>query len=72
MIAGAPYSITVTATGKLTAARVSRDLFLKVAREFPDFGMRVHAALSAKLEGTIGELKTVKKVFDGAAEFSRR
>jgi CRP/FNR family transcriptional regulator, cyclic AMP receptor protein len=72
MIAGAPYSITVTATGKVIAARVTRDLFLRVAREFPDFGMRVQASIAAKLEGTVGELKSVKKVFDQAAEFSRR
>ena len=72
MIAGAPYSITVTAVGKVIAARISRELFLRVAREFPEFGLRVQATLAAKLEGTVGELKEVKKVFDEASGFSRR
>ena len=72
MIAAVPYSISVIATGKVSAARVSRELFMRVVREFPDFGARVHATLAAKLEGTVADLRSVKGVFDQAAGFSRR
>ena len=72
MIAAVPYSISVIATGKVSVARVTRELFMRVVREFPDFGARVHATLAAKLEGTVADLKSVKGVFDQAAGFSRR
>ena len=72
MIAAVPYAVSVIATGKVSAARVSRELFMRVASEFPDFGARVHATLAAKLEGTVADLRSVKSKFDQAATFARR
>lgn len=71
MIAGLAYGVTVTATSRLAAARIGRDLFTRVAKEFPDFGVQVQRALARKLETTVGDLKNVKPLFDGARAFSR-
>jgi CRP-like cAMP-binding protein len=72
MIAGLPYSVTVTAQTPVSAARVRRDLFMRVVSEFPEFGSQVYAALARKLDASIGELKIVKTAFDKARSFGRR
>ena len=72
MIAGLPYSITAVAVSAVSAARVSRTLFMRVAEEFPDFGVKVFAALSRKLEGSINDFAAVQRNFDEARPFSRR
>lgn len=70
MIAGLPYSVTVSAQSSLSAARVRRELFMRVVSEFPEFGAQVHAALARKLDASLGELKIVKAVFDKARSFA--
>jgi CRP-like cAMP-binding protein len=72
MIAGLPYSVSVTAETPLSAARVRRDLFMRVVAEFPEFGAQVHAALARKLDASMGELREVKSAFDKARSFARR
>jgi CRP/FNR family transcriptional regulator, cyclic AMP receptor protein len=72
MIAGLPYSVSVTAQTQIGAARVRRDLFMRVVSEFPEFGARVHAALARKLDASIGELNAVKTAFDKARSFANR
>jgi CRP-like cAMP-binding protein len=72
MIAGLPYSVSVTAQTPLSAARVRRDLFMRVVSEFPEFGAQVHAALARKLDASLSELTVVKSAFDNAKSFARR
>jgi putative ABC transport system ATP-binding protein len=72
MIAGLPYSVSVVAQTPVSAARVRRDLFMRVVSEFPEFGAQVHAALARKLDASLGELKVVKSAFDNAKSFARR
>jgi CRP-like cAMP-binding protein len=50
MIGGSPYSITATAADAVSTARIDRDLFLRVAQEFPEFGTAVLRSLARKLE----------------------
>jgi CRP-like cAMP-binding protein len=71
MMSGHNYSVTATARGLLTAAAIERDTFLRVAGEFPDFGMRVQTAVARKLEAMMSELASVKPVFDRARAFAR-
>ncbi len=49
MIIDAAYSITVKAASTLAAQRIERDLFLRVAAEFPEFSLQVMKNLSGKL-----------------------
>jgi CRP-like cAMP-binding protein len=71
MISGHNYSVTATARGLLTVATIERDTFLRVAGEFPEFGLRVQRALAKKLEAMVGELVGVRRVFDEARAFAR-
>ena len=72
MIAGLPYSITAIAVISVTAARVPRGLFMRVAEEFPEFGAKVFAAMARKLDGSVNDLMTVKRAFDEARPFAKR
>ncbi|MBL8906747.1 MAG: cyclic nucleotide-binding domain-containing protein [Rhizobiales bacterium] len=71
MISGHHYSVTATAKSLLTAADIERDTFLRVAGEFPEFGLRVQKALARKLEAMVSELASVRPVFDKARAFAR-
>ncbi|MBL8895222.1 MAG: Crp/Fnr family transcriptional regulator [Rhizobiales bacterium] len=71
MISGHNYSVTATARSLLTAAAIERETFLRVAGEFPEFGLRVHRAMARKLEAMVSELSVVKQVFDQARAFAR-
>lgn len=72
MIANIPYSISVIALEPVSAARITRSLFMRVVTEFPEFGARVHAALAKKLNSATTELLGTKSIFDKANPFSRR
>ncbi len=71
MIAGLPYSMNVTAKIPVTASRISREMFMRVVGEFPDFGARVMGALSRKLAGSINDFERVRHLFENAPSFSR-
>ena len=72
MIGDVPYSITAIARTPLSAARIARSLFMRIAEEYPDFGAAVFRALAHKLEGSMSDLVTVQPLFDRAKPFSRR
>lgn len=72
MIAGLAYSVNVTAKTPVTATRISREMFMRVVGEFPDFGARVMAALSHKLAGSISDFDRVRQLFENAPSFPRR
>ena len=71
MIAGLPYSMNVTAKTPVTATRISREMFMRVVGEFPDFGASVMGALSRKLAGSINDFDRVRHLFENAASFPR-
>jgi CRP/FNR family cyclic AMP-dependent transcriptional regulator len=69
MIGANPYSITVTALETVSAARIDRELFLRVAREFPEFGTAVLRTLSRKLESAVEELGDARLLLQKARSF---
>ncbi len=71
MIAGVAYSVNVTAKTQVTATRISRDMFMRVVTEFPDFGTHVMAALSRKLSGSISDFDRIRHLFENARGFPR-
>jgi len=64
MIADLPYSLSVVALENVHAVKIPRNLFMRVASEFPEFGAKVHAALSGKLNVSVSELRKVQSLFD--------
>src|SRR5438067_1044911 len=56
MIARLAYPANVTATGEVAAVRVSREVFMRVATEFPEFAIRVHRRLAERLDLSLAEL----------------
>ncbi|MGH8431493.1 MAG: Crp/Fnr family transcriptional regulator [Solimonas sp.] len=71
MIAGVAYSVNVTARSPVTATRISRDIFMRVVGEFPDFGTRVMSALSKKLTGSLSEFDRIRHMLENAPSFPR-
>ena len=63
MIADSTYAVSAVAIEPVTAALISRSVFMRVASEFPEFGARVHKTLSTRLEGSIGDLTHLRDLF---------
>ncbi len=70
MIASSHYSITATARDLVSTARISHELFLKVTKEYPEFGRVVLNNLSLKLEASVRELDAVRVLFNKSRNFS--
>ena len=70
MIGAGPYSCTAIAAEPVTAARIDRDLFMRVASEFPEFGAAVFRALARKFEGSVNELAEAREGFEKARSFA--
>jgi CRP/FNR family cyclic AMP-dependent transcriptional regulator len=69
MIGASPYSVTVRALDLVSTARIDRDLFLRVAQEFPEFGNAVLRTLARKLGTAIDELGEVRQLLQRARTF---
>lgn len=69
MIGASPYSITGRALETVSAARIDRELFLRVAQEFPEFGTAVMRALARKLETSLQDLGEARQLFQKARSF---
>lgn len=69
MIGERQYAISATAVESSTAARISRGLFMRVAREFPDFGAAVFRTLAARLDQSMREIGAARLAFDAARSF---
>ena len=69
MIGDRPYSISATAVEEVQTARIDRDLFMRVAREFPEFGTAVFGVLARKLETAMDELESTREHFERARSF---
>lgn len=69
MIGGGAYSSTAIALEAVSAARIDRELFMRVASEFPEFGAAVFRALARKLEGSMNELAVAREGFESARSF---
>jgi CRP-like cAMP-binding protein len=63
MIANVAYGVTVKTTSTLAVQKIDRELFLRVAAEFPEFGTRILQKLAARLGLSIQALTTVKPLF---------
>ncbi|WP_342640357.1 cyclic nucleotide-binding domain-containing protein [Rhodoligotrophos ferricapiens] len=70
MVAGLPYSITVVASTEVKCLKLTRQLFYRVAEEFPDFAEIVLAAITQRVDETVNELRAIERLFRQARSFS--
>lgn len=70
MIGSGTYSLSGTARDIVSTARISHELFLKVAKEYPEFGQTVLRNLSDKLEASVREFDTIRVLLNKARKFS--
>jgi hypothetical protein len=54
----------------VSTARISHELFLRVATEYPEFGRVVLRNLSDKLEASVREFESVRVMLSKARRFS--
>ena len=69
MIGDGAYAITARATEALSTVRIDRELFMRLVREYPDFGAAVFNALSRKLDVSMDELSVARHAFEHARTF---
>ena len=69
MIGERPYSVTATALDTVATARIDRELCMRVAREFPEFGTAVFGVLSRRLDGVMRDLEAARQQFVKARSF---
>ncbi|MCA3554426.1 Crp/Fnr family transcriptional regulator [Aestuariivirga sp.] len=69
MIGDRPYSVTATAVNGISAVRIDRELFMRLAREFPEFGAAVFGVLSRRLDLVMGDLDAARRQFEKARSF---
>lgn len=70
MIGGNPSTLTARALDLVSTARISHELFLRVAKEYPEFGRVVLHNLSEKLVGSVREFEAVRVLLSKARKFS--
>ena len=69
MIGGSAYSVTATAVDAVSTARIDRELFLRVAQEFPEFGAAVLRKLARKLDMSVRDLEDARQLLQKARSF---
>ncbi len=70
MVRAGPYGITATALVPVETARISHELFLRVAKEYPDFGKRVLQNLGDRLDSHMRELEGVRVMLGKSRNFA--
>jgi CRP/FNR family cyclic AMP-dependent transcriptional regulator len=61
MFAEVPYRGTATAQSRTTVLKISRELFYKVAEEFPDLAVEAMRSVNTKLNHTLDDLQLVQR-----------
>ena len=69
MIGDVPYSVTARASEAMTAARIDRSLFMRLATEYPEFGAAVFRALARKIDVSMLDLGQVQQKLEQAKSF---
>ncbi len=70
MIGTGTYALSAVASGNVETARITHELFIRVAREYPEFGRGVMRNLSEKLESHLRELESVRVMLSKSRNFS--
>ena len=71
MVAKLQPNMSVRAKTRLTALRITHELFLRVCKEFPETGAQILDVLSKEVGVSMNELQRVQALFDNAKSFSK-
>lgn len=63
MIADAAYGVTVKTASALRAKKIDRALFIRLAAEFPEFGMGIMRNISLRLSRSVHRLDELRPMF---------
>jgi CRP-like cAMP-binding protein len=63
MIANAAYGVTVKTASLLKAKKIDRGLFIRLAGEFPEFGMGVMRNIALRLSRSVARLDALRPIF---------
>jgi CRP-like cAMP-binding protein len=63
MIANVAYGVTVKTASDFAAKRIDRDLFIRMAGEFPEFGMGIMRNIAERLGRSAGAFKDLRPLF---------
>lgn len=63
MIGNVAYGVTVKTASAFTAKRIDRDLFIRLAAEFPEFGTGIMRNIAVRLGRSVGALKDLRPLF---------
>ncbi len=61
VLTDSPRRASLRAVDDVTALKISRDLLLRLAEEFPEIGIKMFNMLENRLNQTLGELGNIKK-----------
>ena len=61
MFAGVPHRGTATAMSPVVTLKISKELFYRVAEEFPDLASEAIRTVSQKLDATLSDLRLVQR-----------
>lgn len=61
MFAAIPYRGTATAQSPVVALKISKELFYRVAEEFPDLAAEAMRTVNDKLDATLSDLRLVQR-----------
>jgi CRP-like cAMP-binding protein len=64
MLANAAYGVTVKTTSPFVAKRIERELFIRLAHEFPEFGAAIMRNIVTRLGRSVAALVQVKAMFE--------
>jgi CRP-like cAMP-binding protein len=67
MIANAAYGVTVKTASVLRAKKIDRGLFIRLAAEFPEFGMGVMRNIALRLGRSVDRLDALRPIFHGSS-----
>ncbi len=70
MVRAGPYAINATAVVAVETARVTHELFVRVAKEYPEFGQKVLQNLGDRLDSRMRELEGIRVMLAKSRNFA--
>jgi len=70
MLRSGPYAITAVASGTVETVRISHELFVRVAKEYPEFCRAVMRNLGDRLAVQVRELEAIRVMLTKSRNFA--
>ena len=70
MVRAGPYAITATAVDAVETVRITHELFVRVTKEYPEFGKKVLQNMGDRLDVHMRELEGVRVMLSKSRNFA--